>query len=108
MSNPAFGGSPVTPNQAFDPSQDKTTPNLRSLNQGGMSSPAALAGTTGAEVELVHGDWQQQIDGSGTVSILKNLTTTITLKETRTVVGNLIHKVVGTTSDTRIGIHHQW
>ena len=41
------------------------------------------------------------------MNILKNLKTTTTENETRTVIGNLVNKVVGTTNDTRIGMHHQ-
>ena len=73
-----------------------------------MISPTALGGTNGADARLIHGDCWEQIEGSETVNIVKNLTTAVTQNETRTVYGNLVNKVVGTTSDTRTGVHHQW
>lgn len=88
--------------------QDATPLNLGSLSPKSMTSPTAVAGTNGIDAILVHGDEWREIKGNETVNILKNLTTTITKNEKRTVILNLVNRVVGTTNDTRIGVHHQW
>ncbi len=72
-----------------------------------MTSPKALAGTDGFDVALIHGDVWRQHEANEMVNILKTLKTTITQNETRKVQGNLTNKVVGTTNDTRVGVHHQ-
>jgi hypothetical protein len=95
MSNPTFGGSPLTTNQAFDPSQDKMTPHLRALNLGGMSSPAALAGTNGVNVELVHGDCWQQITGNVTTSITGNSDYTLNGNSTSLITGDAVDTING-------------
>ena len=53
-------------------------------------------------------DQWRGIKGNETVNILKDLKTTITKSEKRTVLLNLTNRVVGTTNDTRVGVHHQW
>lgn len=102
MGEPAFSAAAKTTNGKFDPASDHKTPNLRSLNLGGMSSPGALAGTTGTDVKLIHGDRWQQIDGDLTENIEKNLNTYIKENETWEVHENLTFKVDGTTKDTRV------
>ena len=103
----AFNANVQTATQASAAANDSKPPALGSLGAGSMTSPAALAGTTGVDVRLIHGDCWDQIVGNYVVNILKNEATTITLNETRTVNGNLVNKVVGTTTDTRIGVHNQ-
>jgi hypothetical protein len=88
--------------------QDATSLDLGSLSSGSMTSPTALAGTNGIDGVLVHGDQWREIEGNVTVDILKNLTTNITLSEKQTVLQNLTNRVVGTTNDTRVGVHQQW
>ena len=87
---------------------DATSVNLGSLSSGSMTSPTALAGTSGIDAVLVHGDQWREIKGNVTVDILKNLTTNITLSEKHTVLQNLTNRVAGTTNDTRVGVHQQW
>jgi hypothetical protein len=98
-----FGGSPVTRNRQFDPSQDNKKQNLRKLNPQAMSSPSALAGTHGTHAELTHGDNWQQIEGAVTTNILKDLTTTITLNEIRNVQKDEIRTIGGILNQTIIG-----
>jgi hypothetical protein len=88
--------------------QDAAPPNFGSLAPKSMSSLTALAGTNGVDAILVHGDQWREIKGNETVNILKDLKTTITKSEKRTVLLNLTNRVVGTTNDTRVGVHHQW
>ncbi len=81
--------------------------NFKSLNQKAMPTPTALAGTTGIDASLVHGDVWRELKGNETIDILKNLKTTITQDELRALTGNLKNTVTGTTNDTRVGAHHQ-
>jgi hypothetical protein len=71
-----------------------------------MTSQTALPGTTGINVSLAHGDCWEQNEGDCTVNILKNLITTIKLNEVRTLIGDLVNKVFGTTTDTRYRVHN--
>jgi|GEM_PF-3495457 hypothetical protein len=105
-----FSANVLTATRANAAANDSKPPMLGALSMGGgaMISPTALGGTNGADARLIHGDCWEQIEGSETVNIVKNLTTAVTQNETRTVYGNLVNKVVGTTSDTRTGVHHQW
>jgi len=91
----AFGGSPLTPNQPFDPSNDHTTPNLRGLNPKAMNSPGGLSGTTGADCKLIHGDRWQEIKGKLTENIQSDLATHILGKEAWTIDHNLDFTVKG-------------
>jgi hypothetical protein len=102
MSNPPFTGSPVTPNQAFDPSKDHTTPNLRGLSNA-MNSPGALGGTTGVDCKLIHGDRWQEIQGKLTENIKNDLTTHILQKQKWTIDNNLDFTVNGETTETFVG-----
>lgn len=104
---PPFNGQKKTPNTAFDPSKDNVCPNLRSMSMKDMKSTTALAGQTGNHCKLVHGDRWQHIDGSMTEVIGKNLKTDILVNETWEVHNNLVFRVDGTTTDDRVGVHHQ-
>ena len=101
MAEPTFNASPQTVNGNFQPANDNKTPKLGSLNLSAMSSSTALAGTTGVDAKLIHGDRWQQIDGNQTETINKNLITEIKEDETWTVDGNYTMTVKGTTNDTR-------
>ena len=72
-----------------------------------MTSPKALAGTTGIDASLIHGDKWEQIKANLTSNILQNRMTTITLNEMHTVLTNVVKKMVGTTNDIRVGVHNQ-
>jgi hypothetical protein len=108
MPNPPFGGSPLTPNQAFDPSKDHTTPNLRGLNPNGMSSAGALSGTTGIDCKLIHGDRWQEIQGKLTENIKNDLTTHILEKQKWTVDEDLNFTVTGETTENFVGEAKQY
>ncbi len=90
-----FGGAVQTVNSGFDASKDKTTPNLRALSLGSMSSPGALAGTTGVDVELIHGDCWNQITGNVTTNIKGNNKYTLTGNSLSLITGNLKETVNG-------------
>jgi hypothetical protein len=98
----AFGGEPKTVNGGFSAATDNKTPAFGSLPAASMTSLSGLAGTTGTDVKLIHGDRWQQIDGLQKETINKTLTTDILETETWTVHDNLIFKVIGTTTDHRI------
>jgi hypothetical protein len=86
-----------------------------------MSSPSALAGTNGVNVELVHGNCWQQITGNDTTFITGNSTYTLTGNSTNLIKGNvsdtikgnhdyklmtnLTHFIKGTTSEEKHGKH---
>ena len=102
MSSPTFNAAPKTVNGSFSPAGDNVTPHLGSLNLGAMPSTTALAGTTGTDAKLIHGDRWQQIDGNQTEKINKDLTTDVMENETWTIHENYTMKVNGTTTDTRV------
>jgi hypothetical protein len=101
MAEPTFNASPQTVNGSFQPANDNKSPKLGSLNLSAMTSSTALAGTTGVDAKLIHGDRWQQIDGSQTETIDKDLTTDIKENETWTVHENYTMTVKGKTDDTR-------
>jgi hypothetical protein len=98
-----------------DPLNDHKLPPSKALAWGGIKGPAALAGTTGADAKLVHGDRWQQIIGSETVSISQNYTMTIMQNEaytvlanrTTTVAGNYTKLIVGVYNHTTVNAHVQ-
>ena len=102
-----FAASPLLTTRAHSAPNDSKPPMLGKLSLSAMTSPTALQGTTGQDCTLVHGDVWRQIEGNELENILKNLTTDIKLNETREVHTNLINRVDGTTTDTRVGAHHQ-
>ena len=99
----AFGGEPKTVNGAFSPATDNKTPAFGSLPAGSMTSLTGLAGTTGTDAKLIHGDRWQQIDGNLTENIKDDLKTHVLADEIWTVDGDYTMKVVGDTKDTRQG-----
>ena len=101
MAEPTFNAAPQTVNGSFQPANDNKTPKLGSLNLSAMSSTTALAGTTGVDAKLIHGDRWQQIDGSQTETIDKDLTVEIKKNETWTVDEDYTMTVKGKTDDTR-------
>jgi len=60
-----------------DPSTDRTLPGPGSLSFGGITTVGALAGTTGVDCKLVHGDRWQEIKGNMTEHYTLNVNTTI-------------------------------
>ncbi len=103
---PTFAAQPLVSNSAFSPATDKQTPQMKALSLSSMPSASAMAGTTGTETQLVHGDIWYQKEGNQIENILKSLTKTMSMNEIRTVKNNLINKVIGTTNDLRIAVHN--
>ena len=107
MPDQTFAGTVKTPNGSFNPAADRKLPPMAALNVGAMKNATALAGTTGTEVSLVHGQSWYQLQDDVTENILGNYTFTISGSENQNIKVNLIHRVGGTTNDTRVGVHNQ-
>ena len=95
----------ATRSNAF--ANDRIEPSFNNLNRSAMTSPTALAGTTGINATLVHGDEWNQIENNRTDNILGNVKDYVKGNETYTVNGNLVYRVNGTTNDTRVQQHNQ-
>jgi len=86
-----------------DPGTDNTLPASGALSWRGIASAVGVAGTTGADAKMVHGDRWQQVDGSQTETFLKDVTSTITGNQTRTVNGNQTFQTIGNVTRDIIG-----
>ncbi|HZU08587.1 MAG TPA: hypothetical protein VFA02_01690 [Pseudacidobacterium sp.] len=104
---PAFAGNIQVPTAPVDHSSDHKLPNLRSLNPSAIHTTAALGGTIGPHVTLVHGDEWTIITGSEKRTIQNDQTIEIKGNEAHTTTKNLTYKIIGQTVDTRIGAHYQ-
>lgn len=91
---PVFDKSTKVGRKVKDPSSDKTLPSGKALSYGAMTSAGGLAGATGIDCKLVHGDRYQVIDAK--------MTETIAADEQTTIGGNENH-LVGQTRATMIG-----
>jgi hypothetical protein len=119
---PVFDSAVKVATAVKDASTDKCLPALGSLSSGAIDSPGALAGTTGSDCKLVHGDRWEQIDGNHTECVELNRQSSVKGNEARTimqnqdlttvgdvkstVVGNLNHSVVGAELHTNIGVQN--
>jgi hypothetical protein len=74
---PVFDNSVKTPLRVTDPGTDKTMPDAGSLAYGSMTGATALAGTTGIDCKLIHGDRWQEIKGNMTEHWTGNVNTNI-------------------------------
>jgi hypothetical protein len=98
-----FGGNAKITRAVNDPGTDDTLPSPGALSWGGITSASGVAGTTGAEAKLVHGDRWQQIDGAFTESVGADLKTTVMGGKTVTVTQDHNETVMGNTLQTMIG-----
>ena len=85
---PVFDQSTKVGRKVKDPGSDKSLPDGKSLSYGAMTSTSGLAGATGIDCKLVHGDRFQVIDEKMTESIGGDEKTTISGNETHTVMGD--------------------
>ena len=69
---PVFDRSIKVPRAVPDPKTDKNLPPPQALSWGAIKSVSALAGTTGVDAKLVHGDRYQVIDANLTTNIAVN------------------------------------
>lgn len=102
-----FDGSALVVTRGHGGPDDKTPTKLGSLSVGAMLSATALAGTTGTDVELIHGQQWQERTGDRITNLHGSLTGHIFKNETWTIDGDLTFTVHGKTVDNRIGVHHQ-
>jgi len=106
-----FAASTKVKRAVSDPGTDDTLPSSGSLSWGAITGSSAVAGTTGADAKLVHGDRWQQIDGNHTENIGANLLSTVTGNQTHTVTGNqtlstggnTTHDITGNLTTTIVG-----
>ncbi|HUA20139.1 MAG TPA: hypothetical protein VMB25_15430 [Bryobacteraceae bacterium] len=104
-----------TPLRVTDPGTDKTLPSGGSLSYGAIASPGGLAGGSGIDGKLVHGDRWQTIDqnqttmitGNDILSITGNQTVTISTNHTLTIVGNVVSTVIGAHNLLQVGAQNQ-
>jgi hypothetical protein len=98
-----------------DPLTDKALDSPGALSWGSITAVSALAGTTGVDCKLIHGDrWQQiaqnlttVVMASETHSVMQNQTLTITQNRTKTVVGNVTATVVGSHNLLQVGAQNE-
>lgn len=102
-----FNGAVLTATGANGYTTDNAPINFGLLNPKAMTAPTALAGTTGTECSLVHGDIWNQIEQNHTRNVLGWRHLTVSGDEIHKILTNLVHRVNGTTNDTRVGVHNQ-
>ena len=83
-----FDATNKVPRRVKDPITDDTLPSPGSLNWKQITSPTALAGTTGVDAMLVHGDRWQEMKGSLTENYAVDKKITVKGKHTETITGN--------------------
>ena len=98
----AFDADPKTATRSHGGANDHAAPPWKTMSPGGMNATGGLAGTTGIDAKLIHGDRWQQIDGKQTETINQDLVTHIKQNETWTVDEDLTVQINGTTEDNRI------
>lgn len=94
-----------------DPGTDDTLAAAGALTWMTITTPMALAGCTGIDAKLVHGDRWQTIQGNMTEMIVLNEMTTIMgnqqhtvlLNRTTTIIGNDMLTIVGTFTELIVG-----
>ena len=97
-----FDAAVATPTRDNGAANDHQLPAMNSLNLKAMTTATALAGTTGTDAKLIHGDRWQEIVGNLTENVSDDLTTHIFKNQTWTIDEDLKHKVSGKTTDTRV------
>jgi hypothetical protein len=83
-----FDAANKVPRRVKDPITDDTLPSPGSLNWKQITSATALAGTTGVDCMLVHGDRWQEMKGSLTENYAVDKKITVKGKHTETITGN--------------------
>jgi type VI secretion system secreted protein VgrG len=83
-----FDATTKVPRRVKDPITDDTLPSPGSLNWKQITSATALAGTTGIDTMLVHGDRWQEMKGSLTENYTVDKRITVKGKHTETITGN--------------------
>lgn len=83
-----FDAANKIPRRVRDPITDDTLPPPGSLNWKQITSATALAGTTGVDCMLVHGDRWQEMTGSLTENYSVDKKITVKGKHTETITGN--------------------
>jgi hypothetical protein len=95
-----FDGATKVKRAVPDPETDHTLPPGGALSWGAVPSAGGLAGTTGADCKLVHGDRWQEIDGSMTENFKNDVKTRIIQDEKHAVLGNQVLSVIGNVTAT--------
>src|SRR5215475_9355175 len=90
-----FYNTTKTPRRVKDPGTDKTLSASGSLAYGGMTSTGGLAGGTGIDAKLVHGDRFQTIDHNIDTTIFQNETYLVGGNQKETVIGDCTEMIIG-------------
>ena len=88
-----------------DPATDKTLSGSGALAYSSMTSVSGLAGCTGIDAQLIHGDRWTQVDKNHTEQISVNAKLTIGGNQTIMVGANQTETIGGTCNETIIGPH---
>lgn len=86
-----------------DPGTDKNLPPPGALSYTGITTAAALAGTTGIDCKLVHGNRWQEIQGNMTEDYTGSVTTNITQNENINVTGIVTLNVTAGWNENQYG-----
>jgi len=98
-----FDGKTKVGRAVPDPGTDDMLPSSGSLVFAAIATPAALAGTVGADAKLVHGDRWQQISGTITEFVSGSVLTNITQDHTLNVTGNRTKQITGNHTENIVG-----
>jgi|SRR5579863_2233475 len=101
-----FDNSVKTPLKVKDPGTDKTLSPSGALSYGAMTTPAGVAGCTGIDAKLVHGDRWQQVEQNHTTNIIGNDLFNVVQNQTHTIGANQTAMVAGTVNHTVVGAHN--
>ena len=100
-----FDGKTKIGRAVKEPGTDNTLPGGASLIYGAIAGPTALAGCTGIDAQLIHGDkWSENL-GSHTEHVLQNVTLNVDGNQTIQVGANQTETICGSSSETLIGPH---
>jgi hypothetical protein len=102
-----FNSTVLTATRSNAARADSSAPPAGQLNLKAMTSVAALSGTTGTSVALIHGDVWDQFEGIDSKNVLKDQKLTVTGNRTEVILQNHQHTIVGTTNAKHIGVHNQ-
>jgi hypothetical protein len=91
----AFDGEIKIARAVSDPQTDHTLPSSKSLSWKAITTPTALAGTTGIHCELVHGDQWNELKGNHTENIARNQTLKVVGKHKETLVESCYQNIIG-------------
>jgi hypothetical protein len=100
---PVFSKSTKVNRTVADPGTDDTLPPSGALSWGAITAASGVAGTTGADVKLIHGDLWERISGSVSEFISGSVLTNIIRDHTLNVTGNRMKQITGNHTENIVG-----